>query len=130
MDRVAVVGAGAWGTALACHLAAHGSEVTLWARRTELASELLTRRVNPLLPGVLLPSNLLVSDRLVDVLAGVSCVVLATPCDAARSVLGSAALGWPEAALLVTASKGIENVSRTTVTEVAEQVLGARLKGA
>src|SRR6185436_4224363 len=53
VDRIAILGAGAWGTALAQHLASHGVPVALWARRAELAEQLLATRTNPLLPGVL-----------------------------------------------------------------------------
>jgi glycerol-3-phosphate dehydrogenase (NAD(P)+) len=129
MDRVAVVGAGAWGTALAHHLASQGAPVALWARRSEIAAALATRRVNPLLPDVVLPANVLVSDRFEEALSGASFVVLATPCDAVRAVLAAALPAWPARACLVTATKGIENLSLATVTEVAEQVLGPALSG-
>jgi glycerol-3-phosphate dehydrogenase (NAD(P)+) len=124
---VAVLGAGAWGTALAHHLASHGHATRLWARRQEFAAQLAATRHSPLLRDVALPDTVAVSHRFADVLAGVDTVVLAAPCHTVREVLGAAASEWPAGATLVTAAKGIENDSLLTVSEVARQVLGARL---
>lgn len=129
MANVAVIGAGAWGTALAHHLAAHGHVSRLWARREEFALALARSRQSPLLPGLTLPDSVAVSHRFPEVLTGADLVVLATPCHAAREVLGAAANAWPAGATLVTATKGIENDSLLTVSEVARQALGARLDG-
>lgn len=128
MDRIAVIGAGAWGTALAHHLASHGRPVSLWARRAELAKALQETRHNPLLPGVLLAPRVDVSASFADALDGAGTIVLAAPCHALREVLGKAAATWPAQATLVTATKGIENDTLLTVTEVAQQVLAERLR--
>ncbi len=127
MEHIGVLGAGAWGTALAHHLGSHGHAVRLWARRSELAQSLQKTRENPLLPGVILAAAVEVSERFSDVLSGVETVVLAAPCHTVRELLGRAASDWPSAATLVTAAKGIENDTLLTVTEVARQTLGARL---
>lgn len=127
MARVAVLGAGAWGTALALHLGAHGHETRLWAHRAEVADALAVTRENPLLPGFSLAPTVLVSADFGVTLAGVDTVVLAAPCHTAREVLGNAAHAWPAGATLVTAAKGIENGTLLTVSELALQVLGGRL---
>src|SRR2546422_8450770 len=59
MARIAVVGAGAWGTALACHLARLEHAVTMWAYEPEVAEEIATRHTNsPYLPDVSLPETI------------------------------------------------------------------------
>ncbi len=130
MERVAVIGGGAWGTALAHHLGSHGTAVRLWVRRAELAQTLATTRQNPLLPGVSLAPAVLVSDRFDEVFAAATVVVLAAPCHTVRQVLQRAALDFPRGATLVTATKGIENDTLLTVSEVASEVLADRLERA
>jgi len=127
MASVAVLGAGAWGTALAHHLASHGHLTRLWAHRREFAAALAHARENPLLPRVVLPDTVAVSHRFADVLVGVEAVVLAVPCHTVREVLTAAARDWPAGATMVTAAKGIENDSLLTVSEVAQEVLGEQL---
>jgi glycerol-3-phosphate dehydrogenase (NAD(P)+) len=124
---VSVLGAGAWGTALAHHLAAHGHVTRLWARRADFASALRGSRESPLLVGTRLHDAVEVSHELGVALSGAETVVLAAPCHTVREILGSALEAWPAGATFVTATKGIENDSLLTVSEVAEQVLGARL---
>jgi glycerol-3-phosphate dehydrogenase (NAD(P)+) len=127
MERIAVLGAGAWGTALARHLGAHGVPVALWARRAELGEQLRRTRLNPLLPGVALAAAVQVSNRLEEVLTGAELVLLAAPSHTVRELLSRAAPHWPAAAVLVSAAKGIENQTLLTTAEVAGQVLGERL---
>ena len=127
MARLAVLGAGAWGTALAHHLATHGHATRLWARREAFASQLAKTRHSPLLPQVALAEGVTVSHRFDEVLEGAEAVVLAAPSHTVRDVLGAAADAWPAQATLVSAAKGIENGTLLTVSEVAGDVLGARL---
>ncbi|HEU4579373.1 MAG TPA: NAD(P)H-dependent glycerol-3-phosphate dehydrogenase [Polyangiaceae bacterium] len=128
MDRIAVLGAGAWGTALAQHLGSHGVPVALWARRAELADQLRRTRLNPLLPGVALAAAVQISDRMEEALVGAELVLLAAPSHTVRELLSQAAPHWPAAAVLVSAAKGIENDTLLTTAEVAGQVLGDRLR--
>jgi glycerol-3-phosphate dehydrogenase (NAD(P)+) len=127
MSKVAVLGAGAWGTALAHHLATHGHPTRLWAHRQEFAEALERTRHNPLLPHAALAAGIAVSHRFDEVLDQADAVVLATPCHTVREVLGALADAWPARATLITAAKGIENDTLLTVSEVARQVLGSRL---
>ncbi len=128
-QKIAILGAGAWGTALAQHLGYHGVPVTLWARRAELAGELQRTRQNALLPGVTLSAGVSVSQDLQQTLSGAGLVLLAAPSHTARELLARAAPAWPAGATLVSAAKGIENDTLLTTGEVAEQVLGERLGG-
>jgi glycerol-3-phosphate dehydrogenase (NAD(P)+) len=125
--RVAVLGAGAWGTALCHHLAMHGHATRLWARRREFAAALAQTRHNPLLPQVTLPAEVVVSHQFDEVLDQVEAVVLAAPCHTVREVLVAVGDRWPAGATLITAAKGIENGTLLTVSELAREVLGARL---
>jgi len=129
VDRIAILGAGAWGTALAHHLGSHGTPVSLWARRAEFAAQLAATRANPLLPGVALAGAVTVSAQLGSVLAQADIVILAAPSHTVRELLSRAAPAWPGGATLVTAAKGIENDTLLTTGEVAAEVLGAQLEG-
>src|SRR6187401_754779 len=104
VDRIAILGAGAWGTALAHHLGSHGTQVSLWARRAEFAAQLAATRANPLLPGVALAGAVTVSAQLGSVLEQADIVILAAPSHTVREVLCLAAPAWPGAATLVTAA--------------------------
>lgn len=133
VERIAVIGAGAWGTALAQHLCVHQGRLTrisLWARRSAFAEALAATRHNPLLPGVRLDSRVLVTDRLEDALAESDAVIVAVPSHTVRGVLERAAQCWPRDAILVSAAKGIESGSLATLSEVAEEVLQRRLSRA
>ena len=86
--RVAVLGAGSWGTTFAKILADGGSSVLLWARRPELAREITqSRRNSDYLPGVNLPRGLWASARLPEVLEGADQVYLSVPSQSLRENL-------------------------------------------
>src|SRR5690242_694898 len=76
MSSVAVIGAGAWGTALAIQAARAGNGVALWARDAQRAGVIAASRDNPRLPGVRLPEPIAVSDAMPD---GADIVLLAVP---------------------------------------------------
>lgn len=79
MERIGVVGAGAWGTTLAKLLAEKGHSVTLWARERELALTIAKEHENGLyLPGVELPEALEVTNSLMEVAGGCSAILLVT----------------------------------------------------
>src|SRR5580693_5208710 len=88
---VAVMGAGAWGTALAKVLAeagGPGAEVTLWARRSSVAEQINATRYNPAyLPGTLLPPGIRATSDADEALAGASTVLLGVPAQTMRSNL-------------------------------------------
>jgi glycerol-3-phosphate dehydrogenase (NAD(P)+) len=102
--RLAVLGAGGWGTALAWVWAGAGHQLTLWTRRPELAVQLRRSRENAAyLPGVLLPAGLLVTPSLPEALRGAELVVLATPSSAAAELMAQ----LPASSPLLLASKGL-----------------------
>jgi glycerol-3-phosphate dehydrogenase (NAD(P)+) len=115
----AVIGAGSWGTALAVHLAGAGREVALWVREPELLDEMNARRANPtFLPDVTFPSSLRATGSFEDALAGVRFVVLAVPSHYLRGVVVRARSAVPPDAILVSATKGIEQGTWRRMTEV------------
>ncbi len=127
MKRVAVVGAGSWGTAVACLLAGNVPSVALWARHDSLAEEMnATRENRPYLPGVALPPAIVASSRLADV-AAAEAVFVAVPSKAFRAVAGElAALPLAPAAPVVSCAKGIESHTGLRMSEVLHEVLPGR----
>jgi glycerol-3-phosphate dehydrogenase (NAD(P)+) len=114
--RVGVIGAGAWGTALAQTLASDGSAVLLWAREPELVAEINANRTNSLfLPGATLAGSVRATDRLDD-LAHHPALLAVVPAQFLASVLG----GLPDGARdLVLCAKGIEAGSGRLMADVA-----------
>lgn len=109
--RISVLGAGAWGTALALRLAAHTS-VILWTRSTEHAEDMVRQRENRrYLPGHVLPIGLSVSSDLGIACAGAELLVAAVPSNAFRS-LASALAGTGITTPIIWLCKGLETGSR------------------
>src|ERR1700739_266223 len=106
-STTAVMGAGAWGTALAKLLADAGSEVTLWARRSDLADEINDSRHNPdYLPGVELPPGVRATGDAEEALSGVTTVLLAVPAQTMRANVEQWKSLFAAGATLVSAAKG------------------------
>ena len=125
MKRAAVLGAGAWGTALAKVLADKGECVTLYTRRPELSGQIAQTRINErYLPGVELGGDLVVTTDLGQALSEATLIVLAVPSHALRHVVGEAHRSWPREAPIVSATKGIENDSLMLMGEVVLDVAG------
>jgi glycerol-3-phosphate dehydrogenase (NAD(P)+) len=104
-----VIGAGAWGTALAVRLAQAGRPVSLWARDPHRAAEIAVTRQNVrLLPGVTLPDAVAVTADAARALEGAGAVLLAVPVQALRGVAAAVAPHWPGAAPAVLCAKGID----------------------
>ena len=123
MTKIAVMGAGSWGTTYAKVLADAGNEVSLWARRTEVAEEINNfHRNGDYLPGVNLPENLWASDDARAVLDGAEQVYLSVPSQSLRANLAE----WGDAispdAILVSLMKGVEQGTGLRMSEVIEQV--------
>jgi len=129
MEPVAVVGGGAWGTALAIHLARLGRTVRLRVHDAELAQRMLASRHNPVyLPGVSFPEGVLPVHRLDEALEGARMVVAAVPSQFARQTYGEMAEALDSEAWLVLATKGIEENTLALPVQVVEDVLGREVK--
>jgi glycerol-3-phosphate dehydrogenase (NAD(P)+) len=123
---VSVIGAGSWGTAAAIQLASNGHEVTLWARRPELAQQIDKARCNEeYLPGVALPENVKLTSNLELALAEAEGLVLATPSKGVRSLCEQIKLFYRAGTPLLLLSKGVENDSGLLLLQVVSEVLGS-----
>lgn len=121
IEHVAVVGAGAWGTALAQVAAAGGRRVTLWAHEPETAEAILTRRENPLfLPGARLDAGIAATTDL-DAACAADAVLAATPAQHMRATLRRLAPGLRPGLPVVLCAKGIEQGTLALMTEVLAQ---------
>jgi glycerol-3-phosphate dehydrogenase (NAD(P)+) len=124
IDRIAVVGAGAFGTALAMAAARAGRHVTLWGRDRRAMAALAATRRNPHLPEVVLPGGVDVTAEDA-ALAAAGAVILAVPTQALRSALERLAPAIPSATPLILAAKGIERETGLFVSDIARAVLPA-----
>ncbi|MFZ3268271.1 MAG: NAD(P)H-dependent glycerol-3-phosphate dehydrogenase [Mycobacterium sp.] len=121
----AVMGAGAWGTALAKLLADVGGEVTLWARRSDVAAEINSSRHNSdYLPGVQLPSGIRATAEAAEALRGATTVLLAVPAQTMRANLDRWAGLFTGGATLVSAAKGIELGTLMRMSQVIVDATG------
>ena len=125
--RCAVVGAGAWGTALAQVLAKNGHDVLLWAFEPDVADAINLHRENTrFLTGVKLAESLRATTDISQAVGSAEMVVFATPSHVIRRVARSAADRVPRGAPVVIASKGIETDTLALMTDVAEEELPGR----
>src|SRR5213076_2090056 len=119
MTRIAVVGGGAWGTALADLLARKGDfeSVTLWAREPEVVDSINREHVNEVfLPGAPLSPTLRASGDLAGTVRGAEVVVSSAPSHVARQVMTRVSPALPRGALVVSVSKGLEPERLTTLS--------------
>lgn len=122
--RVAVIGAGSWGTTIANLLAGNGHPVVLWARDTGLAETMRRERENPrYLPGFPLDAGVEPTADLAAAVEGADLVVSAVPSHGVREVTRRAAPHVGPGTIVVSASKGIENETLERMSEVLEEVL-------
>ena len=119
MSKLAVIGAGSWGTTFAKVLADGGAEVALWARRSEIADEInASHRNGDYLPGVNLPASITASADIATVLAGASQVYLSVPSQSLRDNLSDWGKLIPADALVVSLMKGVEKNSGLRMSQV------------
>jgi glycerol-3-phosphate dehydrogenase (NAD(P)+) len=123
MTRLAIIGGGAWGTALA--LVAHraGSTATIWARDPSIAAAIEARHENPVyLPGVALDPAISATSDLARAVAGAEAALLAVPAQFLRDVLAALAPHLPPSLPLLVCAKGIEIVTLLTMSELAAEL--------
>ncbi len=125
VSHVTVLGAGAWGTALARLLAGGGREVILWTWQEEHAAAMRAAGENQqFLPGAPLPKALRPTSDIAEACSNADWIVVVVPTHAVRATLEQARKVAPRDARWVCASKGIENDTLMLMSEVLEDVLG------
>ncbi len=125
MSHLAVIGAGAWGTALARVLAGNGFSVTLWTWQAEHATRMREMRANEeFLPGFTLADAICPTASLEEALTGARVALICVPSQVVRGVLRDASRWLADGATLVSATKGIEENTLKLMSEVVEDVLG------
>ncbi len=122
--RIAVIGAGAWGTALAMALGRRGTHaVRLWAFEREVCEAIAQRRSNDLfLPGVPIPAAVEATNDMARAMAGAEIVVSVMPSHHCRTVFRQACAHLQPETLVVSATKGVENETLLRMTEVIAEV--------
>ncbi len=126
-QKLTVLGAGSWGTALAILAAGNGLRVDLWSHLPEQARRLADERCNSeFLPGIPFPEGLRPDADLAACLEGADEVLVVVPSHAFRQVVESAAPLLPAGASLSWATKGLEPGSGRLLHQVAEEILGTR----
>jgi glycerol-3-phosphate dehydrogenase (NAD(P)+) len=125
--RCAVVGGGAWGSALAHVLGQGGHDVLLWAREPDVVEHVNQTHANPrFLPGAVLDPRVRATGDMTDALAGAELVVYVAPSHVLRTVVLGAAAHVAAGALAVVATKGIERGSLSLMTDVVHEALPGR----
>ncbi len=121
--KVAVMGAGSWGTVFSMILADAGSEVTLWARSQSIADDINATRVNHAYHSdLVLPDRIAATTNPVEALANAEVVVLAIPAQLLRQTLSAWKISIPESSLVVSLIKGIELGTAERMSEVIAEV--------
>ena len=127
--RIAVIGAGSWGTTLANLLAEKEDGVLLWVFEEELFRILVEKRENDFfLPGLRLADSLRFTHSLEEALAGRETVICAVPSHAVREVFLQAGKHLSQGALLITVTKGLEDGTHLTMSRVLQEEIGAGRK--
>jgi glycerol-3-phosphate dehydrogenase (NAD(P)+) len=123
MTRLAVIGGGAWGTALAAVARRAGSDAAIWARDPAIAAAIRERRENPVyLPGVALDPAIRATSDLAEAVAGAEAALVVVPAQFLRDVLASFEEALPAGLPLLLCAKGIETGSLKTMSELAAEL--------
>lgn len=122
MEKISVLGAGSWGSAIAWLLCSNGHEVTLWSHREEEAEEFRRTHENrDKLPGVIFQENMYFTADLDEALRGRDMLVLAVPSGAVRSTCRKMSGSIRKGQLIVSLAKGIEEKTLDTMSDIIEE---------
>ncbi|RJQ49942.1 MAG: glycerol-3-phosphate dehydrogenase, partial [Nitrospiraceae bacterium] len=128
MSYITVIGAGSWGTTLAHLLAGKGYDVTLWAYEKNVVEEINRYRTNSAyLPGVSLSPDIEATDNIKDAVITARYILSVVPTQFTRPVFKAAAGFIPEDAVIISASKGIEQGSLLTVSSILREITDRKI---
>jgi glycerol-3-phosphate dehydrogenase (NAD(P)+) len=131
MQKIAVLGSGSWGTALAIHLVRNKHDVTLWGRNAEQIELMKKQHMNAhFLPGIPLPDALHLSDQLLDTVKEADTILVAVPSHAFKELLEKIKPVWNSQKKIIWASKGLDPDSGDFLHNVADNILGNNAKTA
>jgi glycerol-3-phosphate dehydrogenase (NAD(P)+) len=120
LNHIAVLGGGAWGTALALTCARAGRKVTLWEHDSTNAERLKTKRESLFLPGIALDQGIVIAAELAEI-ARAEAILMVVPAQAVRAVTGMLAPHLVERTPVIVCAKGIERGSKKFMTEVISE---------
>ncbi len=122
MSKISIIGSGGWGTAMAVMLAENGHDVILWSYLKDESENLKKYHENkPFLPGVKMPDSITFTSELSECLSGRDIIVTATPSHAIRTTAKNMAKYIKDGQIIVNISKGIEEVTYLTLSQVIKQ---------
>jgi glycerol-3-phosphate dehydrogenase (NAD(P)+) len=119
-ERIAVLGAGSWGTALAHAALRAGRDVVLWSRDAKAAETMAATRANPLLPGIAIDRKIAVTASLADALKA-DAILAAVPAQSLRALATTIAPSLPANVPVISCAKGIERGTRKFMTEIISE---------
>lgn len=122
--RIAVLGAGSWGTALAIHSARAGHQIEIWGRNEKIVDAVNRHHSNPdYLPGASIPREVHATSDLVAAAKGSELVILAAPSHATRELIARIRNSIDPGAILVSATKGIETESGKRISQIVADLI-------
>ncbi|MGN1349792.1 MAG: NAD(P)H-dependent glycerol-3-phosphate dehydrogenase [Anaerovoracaceae bacterium] len=122
--KIAVMGAGSWGTALAVALSANDHEVRLWGRNQSMMEEMQKERENrKYLPEVILSDNIQCTSAAADALRGAEIAVYVVPAQSFRSTFEATKDFLGKETIVVNCAKGIETGTLKRISEIAQEIL-------
>jgi glycerol-3-phosphate dehydrogenase (NAD(P)+) len=128
VSYISVIGAGSWGTTLASLLAEKGYDVSLWSHEKEVAEEIQNSRTNSAyLPEIVLPAGLKATHDIEEAVRKARYVLSVVPTQFTRSVFSGAVRFIHEGAVIISASKGIEQGTLLTVSSILGETTGRRI---
>ena len=125
MTKIAVFGAGTWGTALARMLAGNGCDVTMWSALPDELKAMSVTHAHPNLPGMCLPADMHYTADIEEICGDRDVLLFAVPSVFVRSTARKAAPHIPDGQLIVDVAKGVEEKTLMTMSEIIEQELAA-----
>lgn len=125
MKRIAIIGGGSWGTALAVIAARAGHEVRLWSRNAEVVNSINENRVNSrYLKFVEIPSSVAATSELNAALEHAELILFAAPSHAARELFTTISPHLSDSTIIVSVAKGIEIETGKRISEIAKEAIG------